>query len=248
MHVKLVAAAVSASLALAGCAAMLPAPVPMASVKSAREEGKPHKCLLVMLPGRGDRASDYRTHGFFEALEARPLSVDAVAADAVFGYYARRTLFERLRVDVVEPAKARGYEQVWFLGISMGGLGALLNAKSEGGVTGAVLLAPFVGDEDVIQEIEKAGGPAAWKPGVIAQDDYQRELWKWLQGALPKDEPRLTLGFGESDRMAASHRLLASALPEGRVFRAEGAHDWPTWKKLWNAVLDGSDFSRSCAE
>ena len=248
MPLKPVLVAALASLALSGCAAMLPAPVPMTSVKSLREEGKPHKCLLVMLPGRGDSASDYQRHGFFDALKKRPLSVDAVAADAVFGYYARRTLIERLRTDVLEPAKARGYEQVWFLGISMGGLGTLLDAKNEGGVTGAVLIAPFLGDEDVVREIEKAGGPAAWKPGEIAADDYQRGLWKWLQGALAKDEPRLTLAFGESDRMAPVHRLLASALPEGRVFRAEGAHDWPTWTKLWSSVLDGSDFSRSCAE
>jgi len=244
------AAAVLASAALSGCAAMLPAPVPMQSIQSLRPEGRTHKCLLVMLPGRGDHAEDYRTHGFFEALRKRPLSVDAVAADAVFGYYARRTLFERLRVDVVEPARARGYEQVWFLGISMGGLGTLLNAKDQaaGAVTGAILIAPFVGDEDVIEEIQKAGGPAAWKPGAIDKDDYQRELWKWLQGALPKDEPRLTLGFGEQDRLAASHKLLASALPAGRVFRAEGAHDWPTWTRLWNTVLDGSDFATACAE
>lgn len=247
MHLKL-AAAVVASLTLTGCLAMLPAPVPMTSVKALREEGKPHKCLLVMLPGRGDRAADYEKHGFFEALRTRPLSVDAVAADATYGYYAHRTLFERLKTDVVEPARARGYEQVWYLGISMGGLGTLLNARNEGGVTGAVLLAPFVGDEDVVDEIAKAGGPASWKPGEISKDDYQRDLWKWLQGALPKDEPRITLGFGESDRMASAHRLLASALPEGRAFRAEGAHDWSTWTKLWNTILDGSDFSRSCAE
>ncbi|MGC4116867.1 MAG: hypothetical protein QM765_20360 [Myxococcales bacterium] len=247
-QLKLVAISALAALALSGCAAMLPAPVPMTSVKALRGEGKPHKCLLVMLPGRGDSADDYRTHGFFDALQKRPLSVDAVAANAVFGYYARRTLFERLETDVVEPAKARGYEQVWFLGISMGGLGTLMNAKTQGGVTGAVLIAPFVGDEDVIDEVEKAGGAAAWKPGPIAEDDYQRDLWRWLQAALPKDEPRITLAFGESDRMARSHRLLATALPEGRTFRTDGAHDWPTWSKLWDAILDGSDFSRSCAE
>ncbi len=247
MASKSIAAAAAAAVALTGCAAMLSAPVPMTSVQSLREEGQPQRCLLVMLPGMGDSASDFPKHGFFDAMRKRPLSVDAVAADAGLGYYARRTLFERLRVDVIEPAKARGYEQVWLLGISMGGLGALLDAKSEGGVTGAVLIAPFVGDEEVLDEIELAGGPAAWRPGEVAPDDYQRDLWRWLQAALARDEPRLTLAFGESDRLAAGHRLLASALPEGRVFRAEGGHDWGTWTRLWDAVLDRSDFARSCA-
>lgn len=236
-----------AVLSLSGCAAMLPAPVPMASVQSLREAG-PGRCLLVMLPGRGDRAQDFAAKGFLEAIQKRPrLSVDAVAADAVFGYYARRTLFERLETDVLAPLKARGNDQVWLLGISMGGLGTLLEAKNRSGWAGAILLAPFLGEAELVAEIERAGGPAKWEPGKVDPDDYQRELWAWLKGALPRDEPRITLAYGEQDRMAAQQRVLAAALPEGRVFRAPGGHDWATWTRLFDEVLDRSDFARACA-
>ena len=236
------------ALALSGCAAMLPAPVPMESLRYERDPGKPQRCLLVMLPGRGDHARDYASHGFIEALRKRPMSVDVVAADAVFGYYARRTLVERLRTDVIEPARAKGYEQVWLMGISMGGLGSLFYSKANPGFAGAVLLAPFLGEEEVIDEIAKAGGPATWKPGNVTEDDWGRELWRWLIAAVAKDDPKIVLGFGESDRLAKGHRLLASILPEGRVYRTEGIHDWPAWTKLWDAVLDRSELSKACGE
>jgi len=232
-----------------GCLAMLPAPTPMTSIHAEREAGKPHRCLLVVLPGRGDHAQDFVSHGFVDALRKRPIAADVVVAEAVYGYYAKRTLIPRLQEDVIDPARARGYEQVWIAGISMGGLGSLLYAKAKpGGVAGIALFAPFVGDQDVIDEIRAAGGPAAWKPGNISEDDYQRELWRWLQGVLAKDDPKISLAFGEQDRMVSAHRLLASALPKERVLSTAGGHDWPTWAKLWDSFLDGSDFARACSD
>jgi hypothetical protein len=50
--------------------------------------------------------------------------------------------------------------------------------------------------------------------------------------------PPLYLGFGLADRFAANHRLLADALPAGRVFTTEGGHDWPQWSQLWRKMLD----------
>jgi len=220
----------------------------MASLNFLREADKPQRCLLVMLPGRGDHAADYERRGFIAELQKRPISADVVVAEALYGYYARRNLVERLKEDVVDPARARGYEQVWFFGISMGGMGSLFWAKREPGVTGLVLFAPFLGDEEVIEEITKAGGPSAWKPKEpIAEEDYQRDLWRWLQGVLAKDDPRVYLGAGTTDRLAPAHRLLASVLPPERFFNAEGGHDWPTWSKLWVSFLDRSDFAQRCA-
>ncbi len=233
---------------LSSCAWMLSAPTPMPSLEYSRSAEKPRRCLLVMLPGRGDRAADYAAHGFLEALQKRPLAVDAVVPDAVVGYYARRNLIERLRDDVVEPARRKGYEQVWVLGISMGGLGSLLYAKAQPEVNGVMLLAPFLGDADVLEEIGKAGGPRSWTPRRASDDDYQRDLWAYLQQVLASDQPRLSLGFGEQDRMADGHRLLAGALPADRVYRTTGGHDWDAWSRLWNAMLDRSEFATACAE
>ncbi len=225
---------------------MLPAPVPLTSLRfNAPTEGR---CLMLLLPGRGDSASDYERHGFVEAARQSKAPVDLIALDATTGYYARRTLLERVRKDVVEPLRAAGDKRpLWLAGISMGGLGALLEARDLGSeVEGVLLLAPFLGDEDLIDEMAGAGGPLQWKPGY-AGEDYQRELWTWLQGPLASGRsPLLYLGFGESDWMAKGHRVLAGALPAERVFRRPGVHNWETWLPLWRDFLLRSDFAAHC--
>ena len=97
----------------------------MPSISSAAAKGL-GKTLLIMLPGRGDRASSFVTAGFVDIADRHQF--DVLAVDAHFGYYAERILVERLHEDIIAPAKARGYENIWLLGISMGGLGALLYA------------------------------------------------------------------------------------------------------------------------
>lgn len=69
-----------------GCAALLPAPTPMAAVHDALPGGGA-KCLVVFLPGVGDSAADFTRYGFVEALRQRGLSVDVVAANATRGYW-----------------------------------------------------------------------------------------------------------------------------------------------------------------
>jgi hypothetical protein len=59
-----------------------------------------------------------------------------------------------------------------------------------------------------------------------------------MQPQPPKNLPQLYLGFGLSDRFVTNHRLLAEALPAGRVFTTEGGHDWPQWRQLWRNMLD----------
>ena len=49
--------------------------------------------------------------------------------------------------------------------------------------------------------------------------------------------PPVYLGFGDADRYAGPSRRLAQRLPEDRVVVLPGAHDWPTWLRLWRALL-----------
>jgi pimeloyl-ACP methyl ester carboxylesterase len=86
----------------------------------------PREVLVIFLPGIGDFAEDFESRGFIESLEQSELKADAIAVDAHYGYYARRSLHERLAEDVVLPARSRGYSQIWLVGISMGGIGAAL--------------------------------------------------------------------------------------------------------------------------
>jgi pimeloyl-ACP methyl ester carboxylesterase len=227
-------------LAGTGCAWMFRAPTPIATIRYPAADAGGSE-LLVLLPGRGDRARSFAEAGIVDLVRRERPSLDVVAVDATFGYYIHRNLPERVRTDVVEPARAHGYRSVWVAGISMGGLGAALFAeKNPGAVQGVLLLAPFLGDEPVIAEIEAAGGLRSWAPAAtIEPDDYQHMLWRWLKGCTtaPASCPQILLGFGSSDRFVRAHRLLAAALPADHVVTVPGGHDWGPWRGLFTAFL-----------
>src|SRR5262245_55765928 len=221
---------------------LLPAAVPLRQRYHCTEVHAPGE-LFVFLPGIGDIMDDYEYHGFVEAVRRRGRPADALAVDAHYGYYARRTVLQRLRQDVMVPAQARGYQRVWLVGISLGGVGATLYRNaSPGDLAGLVLLAPFLGSPGLIREIAGAGGVGRWQPGRVAASDYQRQLWQWLKRYTAPDAslPVLYLGYGERDAFAPGHRLLAAVLPRERIFVDAGKHDWPTWRRLWEQFLWGT--------
>src|SRR5690554_1606675 len=84
----------------------------------ARDE--PVKDLLLLLPGIRDYPEYFQQHNFIHALHGKGIPVDVVAVNAHYRYYATRTLLDRLKEDVVDPAFARGYERIHFAGISLG--------------------------------------------------------------------------------------------------------------------------------
>ncbi|HEV8324563.1 MAG TPA: alpha/beta hydrolase [Myxococcota bacterium] len=228
-------AAAAAAIATWGCVPA--ASAPLRTVAYGHAGGAAADTLLVLLPGRGDRAETFAAEGFVDAARAADPRVDVVAADAHIGYYLRNVIVDRLWEDVVVPARARGYARVWLAGISMGGLGAVAFARAHpDAVAGLCLLAPYLGD-DVVAEVRRAGGLARWRPSG-APDDFAR-LWLFLKGytAGAPGLPALWLGYGRSDRFAAAHDLLAAALPADHVLRADGGHDWPPWRALWAQFL-----------
>jgi len=223
------AAAAPAAPAAAGA----PAPASGAPAPGARR-------MVVFLPGRGDRAVTFDGEGFISAAKAAGLDADLVAADAGLGYYMRRTIVERLWSDVLAPAVAAGYSEIWLVGISMGGLGAITVAREHpGAVAGIVLLAPYLGEREVLDEVAAAGGLARWMPPAAPAPDDFRSVWKWLRGyvALPAGPPALWLGYGDVDRYRSAHALLAAALPRDRVLTTRGGHDWDAWRALWKELL-----------
>jgi pimeloyl-ACP methyl ester carboxylesterase len=235
-----------------GCASWLPAPAPMRTVASRANPNTQARCLLVLLPGLGDSPEDFAGHGFLDAIRKRELSVDIISANATLGYYARRTLLERVTTDILVPARKAGYQQIWVGGISLGGMGSLLVAQHHGSdLAGIILMAPYLGDEKLITEISNAGGLARWQPpAVLGKDDYQREAWRWLKSATenPGTAPPIYLASGDQDRLTRGHRLLGAALPPERRFRTRGTHEWGPWSVLWADFLDHSDFRAHCAE
>jgi alpha-beta hydrolase superfamily lysophospholipase len=69
-----------------------------------------------------------------------------------------------VKTELVEPAKASGYEKIILVGTSLGGHGALLYiTKHSEDVDGVVVLAPFLGGGRVVEAIEKAGSLGKWE-------------------------------------------------------------------------------------
>lgn len=242
-------AALASAIAMTGCSSCLPAPVPMHTIATRADPNKQARCLLVLLPGRGDTDAVFAEHGFIEDLRARKLSVDTISANATLGYYTKETIGTRLEEDVLVPARKAGYEQIWFGGVSMGGLGSITMARRPGSnLAGIILIAPYLFD-DILDEIELAGGLAKWKPPANPDDsNFEQLIWKWLKEATenPASAPSIYLAAGDQDRLSRGHRLLAAALPAGRQFHVRGGHDWGPWRALWRQFLDGSDFAARC--
>lgn len=230
-----------------GCAALRPARVPM-PVERLATGSAAGRCAVVLLPGRYDRPESFAKAGFAEALAARGIDAEVVAPDAHLGYYTGRTVLERLHEDVIAPLRAAGRERIWLVGVSMGGTGSLLYVQRyPGEIAGLVELAPYLGEPEVVREVASAGGLASWPaPEVLAEDDFQRSLWRSLQSIVRGGGPTLFLGFGQSDDFAPGHRLLAAALPPERVAALAGGHDWRTWRRLWQAYLDTGELTAPC--
>lgn len=220
-------------LGVSGCAWMYSAPAPLHTETYAVSTAGPASTLLVLMPGRGDKATAFAEHGFLDDLRAAGLAVDVVAVDARLGYYLKNTIVTRMWTDVLAPARQR-YKQIWILGVSMGGLGSLIVAsKLPGAVDRIILLSPYLGPGSLISDIEAAGGPAHWTPTDLS-DPYQ-VVWKWLQqyGEPGAPVPPMTLGFARQESLAPGQRLLAQLLPADSVFEVDGGHNWVSWRQLW---------------
>lgn len=199
------------------------------------------RTLLVMLPGVGCEAEAFAAHGFIASLHARGAAIDVIAARPPLDLYLDGNIDAALHETVIAPALARGYERLWLLGISLGGMGALLYAAAQRvAVDGVVLLAPFLGTPGTIAEIVSAGGIPAWSAPASRATGGERTALLWLQDYIVRSlaDPALYLGYARQDRFAPGHRLLAQHLPSERVVAIEGGHDWNSWAMLWGRLLE----------
>ncbi len=217
---------------------------PMLALEARVDPHARQPCLLVMMPGMLDIPDDFLRNGFVEDATAASRRCDVVMLDAHFGYYRDGTLRRQVAADVLFLADQRGYEEIWLVGISMGGMGALLVAQEHPElVDGVVLLAPFLGEEDLVTSIERAGGLAAWEAPADADpyddEEYDDALWAWLKGYARGDAamPALYVGVGTEDRLRPGIGLLAAHLPPERHGQTAGGHEWATWRVLWRRLL-----------
>jgi alpha-beta hydrolase superfamily lysophospholipase len=191
---------------------------------------------MIWLPGAYHSAQDFLDEGFARAAAQRRVPLDLLFVDLEMQHLDDRDAFQRLRSEIVLPARDSG-AAVWLAGISLGGLVALDYASSHSGeLDGICLLAPYLGNRVLINEIAATSGLAGWEPGELAESDAERRIWRYIKTRV--DSRPLFLGYGRDDRFSAAHDMLAAALPADWVEVVAGGHKWGTWLNLWENFLD----------
>jgi pimeloyl-ACP methyl ester carboxylesterase len=221
-----------------GCVKPLTVPIGTELLSGSEQ---PLRLLIIYLPGNGDAADAFKRNGLVSPIGDRQISADIVGVDAHLGYYQNGSVIERLKQDVIDPAKKRGYDRIWLVGNSLGAYGSLLYAsRYPADISGIVLLGAYAGERGIIREIDGAGGLNTWEPGTIVEKDWERQLWTWLKRyrGHASEYPPVYLGYGRWDRFTYAQDLLATALPADRVVVIPGGHDWSTWKKAWSLLFE----------
>jgi pimeloyl-ACP methyl ester carboxylesterase len=231
-------------LFITSCALFSTGPMDVLTYESLDSEAR-GKHLFVFMRGMGGSHHSFEKEGLVTGVRARGLPFDMAAPNAHFGYYRNRSLIDRLRIDVIEPLRAKGYEHIWLVGFSLGGLGSLLYLMERPeDIAGVLLISPFLGEEGpILEEIESAGGIRSWKPGPYnAEKDWERMLYDWLKRDIAdRPEKKVYLGYASDDPYAGGQRLLADILPLNRVYHIQGGHDYKTFKAIWSHFLDNEE-------
>jgi hypothetical protein len=228
-------------LSLAGCS--LPTNKPLSILEYSPPIGTDaNDTLIVMLRGRSGSHKNFEKYGFIEACRARGLDTKILAPNTHMGYFMSRRFVDRMKTDVIDPAKQEGYDKIWLVGVSLGGLGSLIYTQDHPeDITGVFLISPFTGNDKILDEIIAQGGPLSWDPDATGEKDsgWQRGFWKWLK-TIPEQQnlPPIHLSYGRQDRLIKGQQLLATLLPEEQVFTLEGDHKYTTFAQLWETFLD----------
>jgi pimeloyl-ACP methyl ester carboxylesterase len=194
---------------LGGCA-IGPVQDPIPTAIHPKSEQARARTLVIMLPGMGDRVGVYEERGFVAAMRESGMDVDILEVDAHHGYYKSRTLLARMEKDVLAPNRDR-YDQIWIVGLSMGGIGALLTAWTyPEDIDGLVLIAPYMGRRKTLKQIREAGGLASWQPPE-QEGEWDVEIWRMLKRICEDGEQaelQIQLMYGVDDFGFEAHQLL----------------------------------------
>jgi pimeloyl-ACP methyl ester carboxylesterase len=215
-------------------------PIPTAFVATAQ----PAQRLVVVLPGRGDDLDSLARRGIAQAIHRQWPDADVILTGLTLPFYRQGRAAQRLREEVLLPARKRGYSQVWLAGISLGGLGALMYDRAyPGAIDGMLLISPYLGDRPLYREIQAAGGLDRWQPGperAFTPETYQRELWRYIRRWSDRQHPptpSVWLAYGDKERFHDRIALLASRLPAGHAFELPGHHNWTLWNPAVRTLL-----------
>lgn len=217
---------------------------PIATIESPASVAVTSPALIVVLPGFGTNAKSLKDHAVDDTIHKAWPQADVLLTSATVSYYRHKVLVEHLERDVLAPVRKQGYSEVWLAGASIGGLGALLYERDHpGAVTGLILFSPWMGPQELIDEIRAAGGVRQWDPGPVPEkvtyENYQREVWRvvksWDGNAAGAN--RIWLVCGDQDRLLGASQLMAAVLPESHYLEVHGGHTWETWLASVESVI-----------
>ncbi|HFD32573.1 MAG TPA: hypothetical protein ENJ28_07730 [Gammaproteobacteria bacterium] len=233
-------------VALSACASNGNSQLPLTLTKISATT-KPTPNLFVMFPGINSPGTDFIHYGFVEMFRKKYPNVDIVLVDTRLAYITAGNIAERIQHDVILPALNSGYKNIWFMGISLGGLSALTYHQTyHTPIKGIVLIAPYLGTQYPVDDLLSSHlPPAVWSRQQRQSSNKTVQLWRHiLEITMDKDSGlQLFLGYGDSDRYNTSHRFLARLLDSKKVFIEKGGHNWTVWKKLWQTMLNANVFT-----
>lgn len=199
--------------------------------------------LIILLPGIQNHSSAFESKGVV-AMVSPEAGIDLVTANAHMGYFEARNLDVRLREDVILPARERGYRHIEIAGVSLGGLGGLLYATHyPADIERVTALSPYVGKDEIIEEVRSAGGIQSWKPGRedLANDSRDLLLWRNLVDLdyrnRPTSFPVVKIGVGASDRFVAANKYFCKEVLNTEPLVVPGGHTWSTWRTLFQKLV-----------
>ncbi len=204
--------------------------------------------LLVLVPGMGMRAADFRANRMIAEVERRGWPVTVTAIDPGPDAYLGGSVEHRL-LDGIEQARAvAGASRIWLAGVSLGCQGLLRCVRRrpelvEGGlVEGLLLLTPYLASTGLIADVVRRGGLRPWARSqpTIAKPEHALLAWLATTPALP----RMLVGQAEHDRFATTATLLAALIPDDRMISVPGQHNTASWAALWRLMLDRNPFSQ----
>jgi pimeloyl-ACP methyl ester carboxylesterase len=236
-----------ATLPMSACRLLLPAATrPMRKLQFDPQDNETRE-LILLLPGRLSPPEEFVQFGIVDLVRKHRPQARIVAPDLHLGYYMKGLVDTCMHEEIIDPAKQQGLS-VTIIGISMGGLGALIySLRFPGKVDEMFLLSPFVGDQKLLAEIEKAGGLKNWSSPVEtprSKSEALQKLWMEMKRQwLPHSGPPFpfTLVVGKSDKLLSSNQFFAhSILKPDQLIEIEGGHEWDCWQRGIELLLSKS--------
>lgn len=232
-------------LSLLGCAAGgdVTQPVPTHFVAAPQSAQR----LVVVLPGRGDSLPGLIDTGIAEVIQQQWPAADVLLTGLTMPFYTQRQAVQRLHDEVIVAARRTHHGEIWLLGISLGGMGALMYDRAyPDEIDGLILLSPFLGRNGIHREIRAAGGLAEWQAEPMqptGADSFESELWRYLQGwtVRPQRTQSVWLAYGADEPFRRPISLMAPLLAADHVIELPGRHNWELWLPATTAVLQRID-------